>query len=70
MMLLRSELSLDFPLVHLGEVFRARVAQSKRRPAPAVSQHHVRSGQGVSSIAYRGDRIAILWHGEPSDESR
>lgn len=53
-----------------GEVFRARVAQSKRRPAPAVSQHHVRSGEGVSSTAYRGSRVAILRHGEPPDKSR
>lgn len=70
MMFLRSELSLDFPLVQLGEVFRARVTQSTRRPASAVSQHHVQSGEGVSSTAYRGSRAAILWYGEPSDESR
>jgi len=53
-----------------GEILRTRIAQSKRRPAPIVSQHHVRLGQGVSSTTYRGSRIAVLWHGKRSDKSR
>lgn len=68
-MFLCSGLSLGFPLVHFGEVLRARVAQSKCRPAPAVSQHHVRSGEGVSSAAYRRSRATVLRRGERPDES-
>lgn len=69
MIFLYSGLSLGFPLVHFGEVLRARVAQSKCRPAPTVSQHHVRSGKGVSSAAYRRSRAAILRRGQRPDES-
>lgn len=53
-----------------GEVLRARVAQSKRRPAPVVSQHHVRPSQGVSSAANRGGCATDLRRGERPDKSR
>lgn len=69
-MFLRSGLSLDFSLVHLGEVLRARFPQSKRRSAPSVPQHHVRPGEGVSSTTYRGGRATDLWRRKRPDESR
>lgn len=53
-----------------GEILRARIAQSKCRPAPIVSQHHVRPGQGLSSTTHRGSRAAVVRSGECPDESR
>lgn len=42
-----SRLSLDFPVVHFGEVLRTCISQPKRRSLPIVSQHHDRSGKGI-----------------------
>jgi len=55
--------------VRLGEVLRARVAQSKRRNAPIVSRHHQQPRKSIRSSAYRRDSAADLRHGECPDES-